>query len=164
MIREVEGDILLTKAEAIAHGVAPHDHFESGLALALRERLPAMVKDFRHYCHIQHVEPGGLWIWSGVDFPRVINLFTQTPAPKHGHGHGGKASVASVGHCLRELKKLIETEALESVALPKLATGVGGLDWQDVKPLIDRHLGPIDCRVIVYATYRADQKADERLG
>ena len=125
MIREVAGDILLTQAEAIAHGVAPHDHFESGLALALRERLPSMVKDFRHYCHTQHVEPGGLWIWSGVDFPRVINLFTQTPAPKHGHGHGGKATVTSVGHCLRELSKLIRKEGLESVALPKLATGVG---------------------------------------
>ena len=37
MIREVEGDILLTDAEAIAHGVAPHDHFQNGLALALRE-------------------------------------------------------------------------------------------------------------------------------
>ena len=164
MIREVEGDILLTEAAAIAHGVAPFDHFDSGLALALRERLPAMVKDFRHYCHTQHVEPGGLWIWSGVDFPRVINLFTQTPAPKHGPGHGGKASVTSVGHCLRELKKLIASEGLTSVALPKLATGVGGLEWRDVRPLIDHHLGSLDCSVILYSTYRADQKANEHLG
>ena len=43
MIREVEGDILLTKAQVVAHGVAPGDHFDSGLALALRERWPAMV-------------------------------------------------------------------------------------------------------------------------
>ncbi len=38
MIHEVAGDILLTKAQAVAHGVAPNDHFDSGLALALREQ------------------------------------------------------------------------------------------------------------------------------
>jgi hypothetical protein len=47
MLREVAGDILLTKAEALAHGVAPNDNFANGLALALRERWPAMYKDFR---------------------------------------------------------------------------------------------------------------------
>jgi O-acetyl-ADP-ribose deacetylase (regulator of RNase III) len=37
MIREVKGDILLSRAEAIAHGVASFDHFDSGLALSLRQ-------------------------------------------------------------------------------------------------------------------------------
>ena len=48
MIKDVEGDILLSRAEAIAHGVAPSDHFNTGLAHALREHFPVMVKDFRH--------------------------------------------------------------------------------------------------------------------
>ena len=51
MIREVQGDILRTTAQAIAHGVAPGDHFAHGLALALREKYPVMAKDFRHYSH-----------------------------------------------------------------------------------------------------------------
>lgn len=42
MIHYVSGDILLSKAAAIAHGVAPNDHMDHGLALALRERWPAM--------------------------------------------------------------------------------------------------------------------------
>jgi hypothetical protein len=32
MIKEVSSDILLTKAQTIAHGVAPHDPFNNGLA------------------------------------------------------------------------------------------------------------------------------------
>jgi len=48
VIHEVTGDILLTKAQAIAHGVAPGEHFDSGLALSLRENWPAMAKDYRH--------------------------------------------------------------------------------------------------------------------
>ena len=54
MIQYVSGDILLTEAEGIAHGVAPNDDFKQGLALSLRERWPAMYKDFRHFCHTQH--------------------------------------------------------------------------------------------------------------
>ena len=32
MLKEVAGDILLTKAKALAHGVAPNDNFANGLA------------------------------------------------------------------------------------------------------------------------------------
>ncbi len=44
----VEGSDRLTKAQALAHGVAPNDNFASGLALSLRDRRPAMYKVFRH--------------------------------------------------------------------------------------------------------------------
>lgn len=47
MIKEVAGDILLTKAQAIAHGIAPNDHYNSGLALSLREEWPAMYRTLR---------------------------------------------------------------------------------------------------------------------
>ena len=30
MMKEVAGDILLTKTEALAHGVAPNDNFANG--------------------------------------------------------------------------------------------------------------------------------------
>lgn len=151
MIKEVSGDILLSKAGAIAHGIAPNDHFNSGLALSLREEFPSMYKDFRHYCHQYHPKPGSTWIWSGVDH-RIINLFTQEP-PKTDHAHPGKASIIHVNHALRELAKLITDEGLESVAIPRVATGVGGLDWEEVKPLIYQYLDPLPVPVYLYSTY-----------
>ena len=51
MIREVTGDILLSKAQIIAHGIAVQEHFDHGLALALRERWPSMARDYRHAQH-----------------------------------------------------------------------------------------------------------------
>jgi O-acetyl-ADP-ribose deacetylase (regulator of RNase III) len=160
MIKEVSGDILLSGAQAIAHGVAPHDHFASGLALSLRERWPAMYKDFRHYCQNHHVEPGGLWAWAGTDVVRLVALFTQEPAA-HDHGHPGKAHVEHVNHALRALHKLALKEKFRSLALPRLATGVGGLEWDAVRPLLDTHLGSLDMPVIVYRTYQAGVKAAE---
>ena len=140
MIHKVSGDILLSKANVIAHGVAPNDDFHSGLALKLREQWPALYKDFRHFHHQEHPDAGTLWTWGTTGGLRIVNLFTQEAAPKSG-GHGGKASVENVNHALRALHKLAEKEKFTSIALPRLATGVGGLDWSQVEPLIEKHLG-----------------------
>jgi len=56
---------------------------------------------------------------------------------------------------------LIESEKIKRVALPRLATGVGGLDWKEVKPLIEKHLGHLSVLIYVYATYQSGVEAKE---
>ncbi|HTK97371.1 MAG TPA: macro domain-containing protein [Pseudomonadales bacterium] len=160
MLIEVSGDILLTGAHAIAHGVAPNDNFHQGLALALREEYPAMYKDFRHYCQQSHPKAGGLWVWAGAKGVRVVGLLTQDEAPSAG-AHPGKATTHNVNLALKALRALVQEEAFESLALPRLATGVGGLAWDDVRPLIERHLGDLEIPVYVYTTFRPGVKAKE---
>lgn len=162
MIKEVSGDILMSKAGAIAHGVAPNDPFTTGLAHQLRENWPAMYKDFRHYCQSKHPKSGSLWAWMGADGKRIVNLFTQDAAYHPGE-KPGRATLQHVGHSLKALRHLIDTEQFASVALPRLATGVGGLAWEDVKPLLLQHLGDLNIPVIVYTTYHAGQAAAEGL-
>jgi len=164
-IHEVEGDILLSGAQVIAHGIAPGDHFDSGLALALRERWPSLAKDFRHYCRIEHPKAGGIWAWGGASQDggaavRIVNLLTQEAAdnPK---GRPGRASIENVGHSLRTLAHYVKEEGITSLALPRVATGVGGLEWADVKPLIERYLAELNIPVFVYTVYHKGQKAKE---
>ncbi|MDR2013913.1 MAG: macro domain-containing protein [Rhodanobacter sp.] len=167
MIREVEGDILLSKAQVIAHGIAPHDHFDSGLALALRERWPSMVRDYRHAAHARAPESGSIWPWTGVDEHGgtrcIVNLVTQTMLHSGPNAKPGKATIENVGHCLRELVKYIHKEKVRSLALPRLATGVGTLAWSEVKPVLEKHLGGLDIPVIVYETYHKGVAANEKL-
>jgi O-acetyl-ADP-ribose deacetylase (regulator of RNase III) len=163
MIHEVSGDLVLSSAAAIAHGVAPNDHFNSGLALQLRERFPAMFKDFRHYGQTAHPKPGDLWTWSGVgpEGPvHIVSLFTQDGGFEHG-AKPGRAHVDSVNHCLKKLHKWVEEQKPASLALPRLATGVGGLKWEDVSPLIRQHLGAVKIPVVVYTGFKAGVKASE---
>ena len=160
MLKEVAGDILLTKAEALAHGVAPNDNFANGLALALRGQWPAMYKDFRHYCQTATPKTGALWTWSGVGGVRIVNLFTQEAASSHGASHPGRATIENVNHCLKALCKVIEAEKFKSVALPRLATGVGGLHWKNVKPLMEKHLNHLSIPVYVYSTYHPGVQAE----
>lgn len=167
MIHEISGDLLLSKADLIAHGVAPNDDFKNGIARALREACPAMYKDFRHYCKLQHPKPGSLWLWQGVDpagrHLRFAALFTQEPASRGG-GHGGRARTEYVNHALHELRKLVPKEQIRSVALPKLATGVGALEWEHVLPLIHAQLGGLGIPVYVYSDYKPGVAANEPNG
>ncbi len=160
MIHEVTGDILLSNARAIAHGVAPNDPHNQGLALALRESWPSMYKDFRHYCQTSHPKPGGVWSGASPDGKRVVALFTQEAAYDHG-AKPGRATSEYVNHALKELRRLAEAEGFESLALPRLATGVGGMAWDEVRPLIDKYLADLPIPVYLYVTFHKGMQADE---
>jgi O-acetyl-ADP-ribose deacetylase (regulator of RNase III) len=168
MIRETEGDILLSNAHYIAHGIAPHDHFDTGLARALRERWPSMVRDYRHAIHGKPLQPGAVWAWAGVDEDGrtrgIVNLLTQDMLHPGPDAKPGKATLENVAHALKALSRLAGDLKVSSLALPRLATGVGGLEWSEVSPLVHQHLGSLDLPVIVYRTYRPGVKADEGLG
>lgn len=160
MIHELSGDILLSSAKAIAQGVAPNDDFHHGLALQLRERMPAMYKDFRHYCQTKHPKSGESWTWMSSDGRYIVNLFTQDGAYDHG-SKPGHATISYVNHSLHSLRTFIQKEKITSLALPRLACGVTGLDWNDVKPLIEKHLGDLNIQIYVYANYQKGIKANE---
>lgn len=160
MIHFVTGDILATRAQVIAHGVAANDPMTHGLALALREAYPAMHKDFHHWCRQRHPKPGAVWMWGGPGGLRLVNLLTQ----EGGYGSGatpGRATVQHVRESLRALHHLALTEGFTSIAVPRLATGIGGLAWSDVLPVIEDRLGTLDIPIYVYAEYRPGKIAHE---
>lgn len=167
MIREVEGDILLSRAQLIAHGIAPQDSFDSGLALALRERWPSMVRDYRHAARANSINPGEVWPWAGVNEDGsvrcILNLLTQNNIGSGKNARPGKATLENVRHVLQALAKYVQAEGITSLALPRLATGVGGLEWSDVKPLIQQYLGTLTIPVMVYEVYQKGIAADEKL-
>lgn len=160
MIKYVEGDITLTSADAFAHGVAPMDDFKQGLALNLRQNWPGLYKDFRHYCRQFSPKEGALWTWKGPGTPFIINLMTQAPAPS-GNTHPGKATLPNINHCFHALEKEIKEREIKSLAITKVATGVGGLEWPDVKELMESTFNSWDIPVYVYETFRKDVKAEE---
>jgi O-acetyl-ADP-ribose deacetylase (regulator of RNase III) len=90
----------------------------------------------------------------------LVNLFTQDAAYAHG-SKPGHASVSHVNHTLHALRNFAQKEKVGSLALPRLACGVGGLDWNDIKPLIDKHLGDLKIPVYIYANYQKGVKASE---
>lgn len=160
MIHELSGDILLSGAKAIVQGVAPNDDFHQGLALQLRERMPAMYKDFRHYCQTRHPKSGEMWAWMSADGRYLVNLFTREDAYAHG-SKPGAATLSHVNHSLHALRAFVQKEKPASIALPRLACGINGLDWDEVRPLVDKQLGDLSLPIYLYAHYQKGVKATE---
>ncbi len=160
MIYKVEGDILLSKAQAIVHGVGLNDPMDKGLALELRNKYPAMQKDFDRWCHQHNTRPGEAWMWGGPDNIRIVNLITKEGMDSPDHRHG-KATLNNVRHALDALVKIITAEKLTSISLPRIETGIGDLDWDDVWPLIENCLGELAIPVYVYTVYHSGQAAKE---
>lgn len=160
MIHELSGDILFSGAATIAHGVAPNDDFHHGLALQLRERMPAMYKAFRHECQTKHPKPGSLWGWLSADGHHIVSLYTQNGSYNHDNRHK-PATLSHVNHALHVLRALVQKNKVTSLALPRLACGLGGLDWEDVRPVIEKQLGDLNIPVYLYSTYQKGVKACE---
>ncbi len=58
--------------------------------------------------------------------------------------------------CVMSSKK-----GIESLALPAIATGVGGLEWRDVRQVIEQVLGDMPIPIYVYSTYHKNVQASE---
>src|SRR5687768_14773862 len=56
---------------------------------------------------------------------------------------------------LEDLRRVLSELEIESVALPPLGCGLGGLRWEDVRPRIERALASQPVRVLVYEPHGA---------
>ena len=99
-------------------------------------------------------------MWGDAKGVRIVNLLTQAGGYDRG-SRPEKANLKHVRESLRSLVKMVKKESFTSIAIPKLATGVGGLDWKDVKPLIEEKLGELDIPVYVYSEFHTGQQAAE---
>lgn len=150
MIKEaLVGNIVYSKSDAIVQGIAPDEDFSRGVALSVSQKHPGIVEDFEQYRATTPPSPGGLWAWRNGAGPRVVSLFIREPAADH----RGKARLEWIDQTLARLREFIRENQLKSVALPKLGTGAGDLDWRDVKPLIQKHLGDLPAKVYLYTIF-----------
>ena len=85
----------------------------------------------------------------------------MTQEGDHASSASGRASTPNVNHVLKRLRHELDKGDVKSIALPRLATGAGGLDWDQVRPLITHHLGDLAMPVYVYVTYRKGEAGKE---
>ena len=70
--------------------------------------------------------------------------------PTKGHWRS-KSKLTDIEVGLASLRDVIRDRHIDSVAIPPLGCGNGGLDWSDVRPLIVEALGDLPgVRVMVY--------------
>lgn len=151
MIYEVEGDILMSRADVIAQGVAINDPMSSGLARKLQEKYPSMREHFIEWCEQTNPEPGNIWLWESNDKTKVLNLIVAEAADPDLH-RASRPNKIAVHRAFRAVNKLVVDERLSSIALPKIGSGAGGIDWLEVRGMMHSQLGELLIPLFVYVT------------
>lgn len=147
MIISTQGDILRDDSEAIVNTVNCVGVMGRGIALQFRSAYPENYKAYEKACQREEVQPGRMFVFETGELtgPRYIVNF---PTKRHWRG---KSRMEDIDAGLKALVEVLREKKIHSIALPPLGSGLGGLDWSQVRPRIEAALGALeDVKVSIY--------------
>ena len=148
MIAFVSGDLLAAKVEALVNPVNTVGVMGKGLALAFKKAFPANFKAYEAAAKAGVLAVGSVFVFEAVGLvqPRYILNF-----PTKAHWRD-PSKLSYVEDGLRDLVRVVRARKIGSIAIPALGAGLGGLPWDDVRPLITRGLAELeDVEIQVFA-------------
>ena len=103
--------------------------------------------DYILRCERKEVRPGEPYIWERKSLNKPDGIFeiaTEEPRfviklPTKNH-YANPSKIEWVDRGLQRIRALIREHGITSLAMPAPGCGNGGLDWGQVKSLIERHL------------------------
>jgi O-acetyl-ADP-ribose deacetylase (regulator of RNase III) len=147
MIEFTSGDILTCEAEALVNTVNCVGVMGRGLALHFRQAFPENFKAYEAACQRKAVQPGRMFVFETgrLTPPRFIINF---PTKRHWRN---RSRIEDIEAGLVSLVEVIRDRRIRSIAIPPLGCGLGGLDWNDVRPRIERALASLtDVHVLIF--------------
>ena len=146
MIRFTSGDLLRSEADALVNTVNCVGAMGRGIALQFKKEFPGNFEEYKQACDRGEVVPGKMFITERIALnpPRFIVNF---PTKRHWRG---KSRIEDIQSGLVMLRDEIEARQITSIAIPPLGSGLGGLDWSDVRCLIENALSGMAAEIILY--------------
>ncbi|MFD7391718.1 macro domain-containing protein [Streptomyces sp. NPDC059852] len=132
VIQESQGNLLEADVEAIVNTVNTVGVMGKGIALQIKQAFPENFKQYKAACDRGEVKIGEIFVHDAHHLgPRryILNF----PTKRHWRG---KSRIEDIQAGLDALVEVIEKHKIESIAVPALGCGNGGLDWDNVRPMI----------------------------
>lgn len=148
-ITACHGDLLGQDTDAIVNTVNCVGVMGKGIALQFKRKWPENFKAYEYACSAGKVKVGEMFVHDlgGLtgSKPRFIINF---PTKQHWRG---KSQIAFIETGLAGLCRTIKDLGINSISLPPLGCGNGGLDWSEVEPLIrsvlDKNIPEVEVRL-----------------
>ena len=161
MIEIAKGDILEAKAEALVNTVNCVGVMGKGLALQFKQAFPANFEAYQSACRAGEVVPGRMFIFDRgkLAAPRYLINF---PTKRHWRDD---SRIEDIRSGLESLVADVRRLGIRSIAVPPLGCGLGGLNWRDVRPMIENSFSELsDVRVLLFQPFGApDSKIEAGL-
>jgi O-acetyl-ADP-ribose deacetylase (regulator of RNase III) len=139
MIQFKQTNLLQADTDALVNTVNTAGIMGKGIALQFKEYFPLNFKLYQKACKAGEVQIGNMFVTETGQFtgPRYIINFPT----KMDWRSNTKLEYIETG--LDDLLRIISEKKIKSIAIPPLGCGNGGLDWKDVKPLMEKKLTPL---------------------
>jgi O-acetyl-ADP-ribose deacetylase (regulator of RNase III) len=147
MIELKQGNLLDAQVEALVNAVNTAGVMGKGLALQFKKAYPEMFRDYVRVCKVGLLQIGVMHVYEqahGAQPRYLINFPTkeQWRSP---------SKVAYIEKGLAALVSEVKQREIRSIAIPALGCGLGGLEWDEVYPLIQAAFAELpDVQVWLY--------------
>ena len=147
MIKTQRGNILQADVEALVNTVNCVGVMGRGIALQFRKEFPENFTAYKSACDRKELRPGKMLVFDlhQLQNPRFVINF---PTKRHWKG---KSRLEDIQAGLTALVAEVRQRNIRSIAIPPLGCGLGGLDWAEVKPLIEAAFRSLpDVQVLIF--------------
>lgn len=156
MIHYKTGNLLDSKAEALVNTVNTVGVMGKGIALQFKKMFPNNFKWYSDACKNKEIKVGLLLVSEEETLLTGKKIIINFPT-KTNWRLPSEYQYIEAG--LIELVKVIKEKRIKSIAIPPLGSGNGGLDWNKVKPILEKYLADLDCEIYIYEPSGAIQEA-----
>lgn len=134
MIKLTQGDLLKQDdVDAIVNTVNCVGVMGKGIALQFKNKWPANFTAYAAACKAGQVRPGRMFVFDSGGLVKP-NFIINFPTKDHWRG---SSKIEFIRDGLVDLVAQVKRLGIRSIAVPPLGCGNGGLDWADVRPLIE---------------------------
>jgi len=155
MITYKKGNIFDAKVEALVNTVNTVGVMGKGIALQFKFAFPECYRAYKEAASRDEIVTGKVQIVPVNDI-NGVKYIINFPTKAHWR-HPSKIQWIKDG--LIDLKKQVQEFGINSIAIPPLGCGNGGLNWDKVRPLIDSLLADLNIDIIVYEPSDAIKQA-----
>lgn len=155
MIKYFEGTIFNVDTQTVVNTVNCMGVMGAGIALEFMLRYPAMFEDYETKCKDKRIMTGKVDYYKNEDGSMIVNFPT-----KWHFKYPSKLIWIEQG--LQDFVKTYQKNGITSVAFPKLGTSNGGLNWNEVKILMEKYLSNLDMDVYICLDNKKEAEGIEK--
>lgn len=157
----VDGDMFFSQMQTLTISVNTVGVMGKGLASRAKYQFPDVYVEYQDVCRKKILQMGVPYLYKremsleqdlidepSLDHdPNANKWFLLFPTKRHWRE---QADLAGIQQGLEWITNHYKAEGIQSLAVPALGCGLGGLNWAEVGPLMCRHLAHLDITVSIY--------------